>query len=293
MIDVDRELQSNKDQSGRGKQGRLELTFARAPDGKTYVDRQFASYPFHICRPFYLDFGATSGLASIYKQSCSGGLYSGDKLVTDIEVLGGAQAYLTTQGSTIVHQGTHGRADQVSTIRAHAGSLVEYLPETTILFPGADLTASLSLFLADDASAILFDSFLAHDYRGGSECFGALENEIIIASIDGLPMVVDRFHLSGADFRTGVLGRTGGYTCHGSVLVVAPGVEIEGLIDAGRQVATGYPDTMTGLSRLPRINGFSARVLAHNAVVMKKIMLDLWALSRHAITGVVPGARRK
>ena len=34
------------------EQGRLELGFAVGADGVTRLQRQFASYPFHLCRPF-------------------------------------------------------------------------------------------------------------------------------------------------------------------------------------------------------------------------------------------------
>lgn len=275
------------------RRGRLELSFARAPDGRTYIDRQYASYPFHICRPFYLDSGAASGMASVYKQSCSGGLYTGDRLVADIEIRQDAQAHLTTQGSTIVHRGAHGRAGQTCTIRAHSGALAEYLPEATILFPGADLKASLRVILAEDASAILFDSFLAHDYRGGDDCFGTFENEVVIAAVDGTPLVTDRFRLTGAEYRSDALGQMAGHACHGSVMVVAPGADIDALLASGRAAAGTVPGAMTGLSALPGVTGISARILSRDAVPMKKVMLRLWMLARTAITGVAPGPRRK
>ena len=31
--------------------GRAEIEFGRAPDGRTFIKQQFASYPFHVCRP--------------------------------------------------------------------------------------------------------------------------------------------------------------------------------------------------------------------------------------------------
>ena len=179
----------------RSRQGRLALAFARAPDGRTYLKQQFASYPFHICRPFHIDKGAARGMATLYLQSCSGGLYSDEKLATEIDLGEGAEAHVTTQASTIVHKGTYGAAEQKARITVAPGAHLEYLPDPVILFPGARLKSSQKLVLADGASAILFDSFLAHDFREDGGVFDRFENEIGIFTPDGRPQVIDRFRI--------------------------------------------------------------------------------------------------
>ena len=51
---------------------RLSLTFSCDGGGRTYLDRQFASYPFHVCRPHYFPHDAP-GMATLYLQSSAGG----------------------------------------------------------------------------------------------------------------------------------------------------------------------------------------------------------------------------
>ena len=63
---------------------RLALTFSCDGDGRTYLDRQFASYPFHVCRPHYFPHDAP-GMATLYVQSSAGGLYQED--AHDIEIV--------------------------------------------------------------------------------------------------------------------------------------------------------------------------------------------------------------
>ncbi len=64
---------------GEDARGRLELAFARDPSGRTYLRRQFASYPYHVCRP--LSFGGDpQGMATIYLQSSAGGIFRDDRL---------------------------------------------------------------------------------------------------------------------------------------------------------------------------------------------------------------------
>ena len=275
------------------QRGRLALGFARAPDDRTFVKEQFASYPFHICRPFHVDKGAARGMATLYLQSCSGGLYSGEHLSTEIHLEPGAEAHITTQASTIVHRGTYGAAEQMTHIRVASKARLEYLPDPVILFPGAKLQSSLKVELSENASAILSDSFLAHDFRADGGVFDRFDNEICICTADGAPRVLDRFRITGSEFANGGIGRMGHHACHGSVIAVAPGVETDLLIARARAAIAGQVAAEIGISRLPNLHGFSARILSRDAVAMKAATTELWAVTRHALTGQTPEPRRK
>ena len=85
----------------------------------------------------------------------------------------------------------------------------------------------------------------------------------------------------------------GGFTCHGSVLALVPGVDLNPLIRSVRTIFKSFDGGVIGISRLPLVNGFSARILARDAVPMKRAMLTLWALSREALIGQTPEIRRK
>jgi urease accessory protein len=290
---LDRTVPENGLQTDLARRGRLDLSFARAPDGRSFLDRQFSSYPFHLCRPFYLDDGPTKGMASIYTQSCSGGLYSGDRLTTVLQVGAGAQAQVTSQASTIILRATYGGAVQSCDIGAGPGALVEYLPEATILFPGARLQSSTRLQVHSTASAILFDSFLAHDPTRSGETFEVFENDLQVQTPKGRPLAIDRFRVTGSDFLQSERGRMGGFRCHGNVIVLAPAIDIEACIETARRAVGGQKDCVVGVSRLSLVNGFSARILARDAFLVRRTTLELWALARAAITGQPPGPRRK
>lgn len=276
------------------KRGRLDLSFAPDPAGKTYLDRQFSSYPFHICRPFYLDQGSpVAGMATVYTQSSSGGLYTQDRLVTTVTVKPGAQAHLTTQASTIVHRSTRGPALHSTEISVQHGGLIEYLPDPIILFPGAHLISKVQMTLAKTSSAILYDSFLAHDFRGEDEPFEGFDSEVRLCAADGTPLVIDRFRMSGQDFAKGLLGQMGGFACHGSVFVVMPDRDPGALIAACRQLHADPDEAVIGVSELPSRTGLSARILSKDAITLKRLMGQLWQVSRAAMTGARPDPRRK
>jgi urease accessory protein len=91
--------------------GRLDLAFAADADRRSYLQRQYASYPFHVCRVYYHD-QDPPGLATLYVQSCSGGIYEDDRLDVTLATAQGAEAHVSTQSATVVHS-MPSRADRV------------------------------------------------------------------------------------------------------------------------------------------------------------------------------------
>src|SRR5260370_8169750 len=77
---------------------------AELAGGRTVLRRQHVGYPFHITRAFQLD-RMRPDLATLYLQSASGGLYAADRLKLDLTIGHGAALNLTTQASTVVHDG--------------------------------------------------------------------------------------------------------------------------------------------------------------------------------------------
>ena len=150
-------------------------------------------------------------MATIYTQSCSGGLYSKDHLQTVIEATPGAQAQLTTQASTIVHRSKQTPASQAVFIRAGDRALVEYLPDPAILFPGSYLKSEIRVKISPTASIALCDSFMAHDYDGTGSVFERMESLIYLSDWNGKPLVIDRINLTGHDFISGTIGIMGSF----------------------------------------------------------------------------------
>ena len=133
----------------------LALDFRRDAVGRTFIAKQYADYPFHICKAQYLD-EQPSGMATLYIQSCSGGLFEDDRLSFTIHAAEGTAVHVTTQASTIVHSARgSGFAKQQGQIVAQSGALVEYLPDPMILFPRSRFKTSLTVQLAESASLLV------------------------------------------------------------------------------------------------------------------------------------------
>ena len=113
-------LEMNRDRETTASSGRADITFGREPGGQTFVKRQFAAYPFHICRPHYFA-GDPAGMVTLYLQSLSGGIYEHERLSLSVAAQPRTRVHLTSQASTIVHLGN---------IAARTRAVLEFDPKT-------------------------------------------------------------------------------------------------------------------------------------------------------------------
>lgn len=272
--------------------GRAEVTFARDPGGGTYLRRQFASYPFHLCRPHHFA-GDPPGMATLYLQSLSGGIYEDERLSLAVTAEEGAQAHVTSQASTIVHSMEAGNADLAVTIEAREDALVEYLPDPLILFPGARLSSALRVRRHEEATVICADSFLTHDPEGEGRPFGALDSRFDVEELDGGLLARDRFALSGETFAARRPAGTRRYAALATVMVLSPRDRVSPVLDALREAVAGLAETYAGASLLPNDCGVWARLLSADGAALRASVDAAWAAARAALTGTRPRVRRK
>lgn len=277
----------------RRPDGRLEAVFTPDSEGRTFLARQYAGYPFHICRAQYLD-PELPEMASLYLQSSAGGFFAGDCLSLDIAAEAGAKAHVTTPASTIVHRMPAGEAWQQVSLAAGPGSLLEYLPDPVILFPEARLSSSLRLRLGEGATAILADSFLAHDPAGAGEPYGGYASETEVVDAAGRLLLRDRFRIAGAEVEAGAAGVMGGVTMQGTVIAASDALDPGTLLAALRQSIGAIDTSVYGAaSLLPNACGAWARLLAADGADLKDAVEELWSSLREAVAGTRPTPRRK
>jgi len=274
------------------RNGRLETVFQQGPSGKTYLAEQYSTYPFHICRVHYLD-KALPDMASLYLQSCAGGIFSNDKLATKVQTKEGSRVHLTTQASTIVHRMEHGSADHVVDIHCDAHSLLEYIPDTTILFPQAKLRSKVTVTANRDSDVIIGEAFSSHDPDGLDEPFGWLETELIIQRPEGQIDVIDRYRITGDEFFTGELACSRDYSVYGTFMIISSRHNSSILASSLTDCISSAKNVYAGVSQLPSEAGYWVRYMAIDGISSKKLVTELWMVSRKWLTGVPPNVRRK
>jgi len=277
---------------GQVTEGRAEAVFAVDAEGRSYLARQYASYPFHLCRAQYLD-SDQPDLASLYLQSSAGGLFAGDRLTITLTTEAGARAHVTTQASTIAYRMADGEAQQTVELAVGPDSLLEYLPDPTILFPQARLRSRLSLQLAAGARAIVGEAFLPHDPGGAAEPFGCFESETLVMTPSGELLALDRFRVTGSEINARSVGANGRFAMQGTLLLLGEEFAAASTCEALRGTLATHPAVYGGVSALPNDAGTWVRLLAAEGAALTAAMTALWSAARYRLTGYVPERRRK
>ena len=281
--------------SGAGRSlvsGKLELAFAADADRRSYLHRQYASYPFHVCRVHYHD-EDHPGLATLYVQSCSGGIYEDDRLDLMLAAARGAEAHVSTQAATVVHSMPSGSASQRVRIQCEGGSYLEYLPDPQILFPGSRCRSEIAIRLSGDAVALASDSFLTHDPAGGGDMFAAYFSEIVIENETGNARAIDRLKVEGQAFRNLCPGISGRFAAQGTMIVAALDFSASAVAGELHKVRLDRDVAAIGCSQLPNSAGILVRVLAADGAALKLALHQVWCAARFALKGSRPVERRK
>lgn len=277
----------------RGKRnGRSAFVFRRGPDGRTFLFRQYTSYPFHICRPHYF-VGDPPGMATLYLQSVAGGIFESDRLEVQIAAEPNAELHVTSQAATIVHGMERNHAEQSLTIEAGEGAFVECLPDPTILFPKAKLSTRLRIHAHETATVLAADAFLAHDPDGRAVMFDWLANDFSVVDDSGYAVVRDRFRVTGDLLARALPGVNGTWSAQATVIVVRRNVDVAPLLETVRCELDLMPDVYAGASELPGKTGIGVRILAADGHALRSAMLSVWSSARIQAGMPKPSVRRK
>lgn len=277
---------------GARRPASLALAFANGPQGRVFLERQYAAYPFHVCKVLYED-PELPGMGTLYMQSSAGGIYEHDRHAIDIVARPGAMAHVTSQASTIVHSMRDAEARLDLTIEAGRGSLLEVLPDPQILFPESAYVGRTEVSVANDAVVILAESFLTHDPRGNGGAPSHYRSEIVVKDEAGRILAIDRMALSKQTFTAPAPGVMGAFMAYGALLVLAPGRSEPLMPERAPEASLDDGRALIGVSTLPNGAGQLFRILAADGAGLKRATLGCWALARTAVTGHAPRIRRK
>lgn len=156
--------------------------------------------PLRIQRPFYPE-GADC--AHLYILHPPGGLVSGDDLAVDVQVAERAAALLTTPGAGRVYRArtafAPARQIQRVQLQVDTGAALEWLPQPTIVFDGADVLLDLDIDLAAGANFAGWEILcLGRPASALRFLSGGVEQRWRIVR-DGIPLLNDRQCIRGGD----------------------------------------------------------------------------------------------
>lgn len=281
-----------------GRRVAARLAFAHR-GGRTVIAEQLTPHPFHITRTFAVP-GDPAGMATLYLQSSSGGLYGGDDLSLDIAAGAGAAVHVTTQASTMVPAARLGVARHRVRIEAGAHSLVEYLPDPVILFDGAHADLALDIVAGPEARFVAADSILLHKPGGEGRPLARMANRITVSPPGSRPVYVDSQMAEGEALLSALtVPGADRPSAFGTLLVSgsADGAATAAAMqEALARIANGLPPTslFVGVTRLDDKGLVIARYLAAGGALLMRCQKAAWAAARRALVpGSAPEVRRK
>lgn len=146
---------SNGRISERHWHARIDIDLA-ASAGRTVIARSHHSGPLRLQRPFYPE---SDGTAHVYLLHPPGGMVVGDALRIHVTAGTGARGLVTTPSAGKFYSVGHSVQAQQQTVLLRAGtdSVLEWLPQESIVFTGANASITTRVEVADGARFCLWD----------------------------------------------------------------------------------------------------------------------------------------
>lgn len=249
----------------------IDLGFVSSGNKTVMKDMAFKG-PLRVQRPFYPE-GET---CHVYLLHPPGGMVSGDALSINIRLEDKAHALLTTPSAGKVYHSDSSDVPQRQNINAViSGGDLEWLPQETIIFNGANASLYSRFELKNKARLIAWD-MVGLGRRAGAQPFvsGKCIQHIEIMR-DGKPLLKENFSLDPElDLLESPLGLMG-YTHFGSLFVVADDVEAH--VEKLREVleACNCDESIFAVTHKPSlliVRGFSLC-----AEKLRDTFITLWA----------------
>ena len=192
-------------EESRGWQARLHLNFAQSNDKTLLVKREHIG-PLTVQRPFYPE----GGVCHLYILHPPGGIVGGDDLSINVKAAPHSHALITTPAAGKFYRSSGAQAKQVVEITIANDATVEWLPQETIIYEGAQLKSSVKVDLAADARFIGWEILS----MGRPACYENFDYGLADLSwqiyCEDRPMLLERLYLDAKAFsaRWGLQGNS-------------------------------------------------------------------------------------
>jgi urease accessory protein len=261
-----------------GWQGRLELEYAQH-QGNTQLIRSQVQAPLKVQRPFYPE-GADWCHSVILHTA--GGIVGGDRLALDITLQPQAQALITTAAAAKIYRSTGAQAQQTTQIHVAEGACLEWLPQETIVFNGANYRQDLRVELGANALWMGWElTRLGRSARGEKFDQGEWRSRTEIWQSGRLMWIDPQWLKGGSEMLISPHGLAG-YPVVGSFAIVGRSVSAA-LVEQARscwaeQAAKSGQPSDAGVTRL--MSGLLCRYRGNSTVEARRWFMAVWHLVR-------------
>jgi urease accessory protein len=258
----------------------LYLGFARAGE-RTVLRENRHRGPLRVQKALYPEGDAVCQAIVLHPPS---GIAGGDHLVISATLGGGAHAQLTTPGAGKWYRSGGSEASQRIDFTVEAGATLEWLPQETIVFDGAQARMETRVKLAADSHFIGWD-ILCLGRAASGERFEKGEISLFFrVDRNNRPIWLERGHVAGNDPMLASPAGWAGHSVCGTLLCSFPELpqQAAALHEALRAIAPADA-ALHGITALPGV--LIARYLGDNSEAARLWFADLWTILRPAYCG--------
>jgi urease accessory protein len=255
---------------------RLALGFSRL-DGKTRLSRREHDGPLVVQKPLYPEGPDVCHAIIVHPP---GGVAGGDELALALDAGEGAQALLTTPGAGKWYRSNGAWAKQSIAAALAGESLLEWLPQETIVFDGALASFATEVRLEGDARYLGWE-IVCLGRTGSGERYTRGECRFSSRILrDGRPLWLERGRIEGGGRMMQSPAGLAGQPVFGTLAAAFAGAD-KALADSCRALA---PEQGEGaVTLLPGV--LIARYLGASTEAAKRYFTALWRVLRPALAG--------
>lgn len=260
--------------STRGWFASLELEF-ELRDSRTKLARNRHIGPLRVQRLLYPE----KPVCHAYILHPPGGVVGGDRLNTRATVKTGAAALATTPGATKFYRSGGRKALQENIFHVENGGNLEWFPQETIFYPGAEVRTTTRINLEKEAGFIGWDVLCI----GLPACSQKFATGFLDASVEinreGRPLFTDRLRIMEPADLDRPAGMRGGSVC---ATFTAVGAEPE-MLEPLRRKLELKPGSLAGITLIEDL--LVARYVGDSSSEAKKLFENLWTWLRPKLCG--------
>ena len=256
------------DHSYKGWQASLALQFCHTPE-KTLLHSAHHVGPLTVQRPFYPE-GETCHLYLLHPP---GGVVGGDTLDISVRLDAKSHTLITMPGASKFYRSSGPQARLHQHFYLDEGSTLEWLPQDTIIFPGANAALRSVFHLKASSTLLAWELYcLGRPVINETFSHGTLESRLEVW-VDDEPRLIERQHLGDGD-----LTPVAGHPWIGTLLFYPANEEH---LDAVRALLAplGHFAGATLTDEL-----LSVRFLSHDNLICQRVMRDIWQSLRPLLT---------
>ena len=265
--------------------GRADLVFERHQNQTRRV-KTHTQAPLRVLRSHYPE-GPSRCYTTLVHTA--GGMVGGDQLHQRVQLRPHSQAFVTTPAASKVYRSTGETSIQSTHIQVGAQACLEWFPQETIVFEGANYHHTFRVELDSDAWILLWDITRFGRSAMGEEFGRGRWRADLEVWQAGLPLWIDRQAFSG-DSNT-LPHSLFGFPVVGTLALVGRDLEDSAFEALRHQLAAAQiPIQHVGLTR--NLKGFVCRYRGPSSQAARRCFCSLWQQLRQVWFGEVPPVPR-